>query len=88
MELAAAKAQPHCVVDLDLAKAFDSIPQLLLWSLLERMGLPLSILRPWKARRGEAHLRRCKHMEGVGQEWTASNGLVQGCPLPAPPKMP
>ena len=81
VESAGAKHQDHCVIDLDLAKAFDSIPQKLLWSLLERFGIPLTIMRPWKRWYGIGHRRHYKHMAGLGQEWTASNGLVQGCPL-------
>ena len=80
-ERAEALGHVHCVVDLDLSKAFDSIPRNLLWSILTNLGVPANILDPWKAWYGPAHVRRYKHLAGVGDKWSASNGLVQGCPL-------
>ncbi|KAJ9463845.1 RNA-directed DNA polymerase from mobile element jockey [Diplonema papillatum] len=68
------------MVALDFAKCFDRVPQGIVLSLAEEMGLDARILRPLRAMyRGMK--RRFKLPLGVGSEFEVTNGILQGCPL-------
>ena len=65
---------------LDYAKCFDRLPQEILLTLAEEMGMDLCILRP--LRRMYKNLRRrFRCANGLGKEFAATNGILQGCPL-------
>ncbi|KAJ9468433.1 RNA-directed DNA polymerase from mobile element jockey [Diplonema papillatum] len=69
-----------CMVALDFAKCFDRVPQGIVLSLAEEMGLDERILRPLRAMyRGMK--RPFKLSLGVGSEFEVTNGILQGCPL-------
>ena len=68
IEHAGAKGRPHVVIDLDLAKAFDTIPRDLLWHILVKLGIPEEALKPWRGWYDTKHSRRYKHLSGIGSE--------------------
>ena len=65
---------------LDYAKCFDNLPQEILLKLAEHMGMQPAILQPLRAMYQRLK-RRFKCGGGVGKEYAATNGILQGCPL-------
>lgn len=67
-------------IHFDYAKCFDQIPHSILFSLLERMGLPSMILRPSRGMYKQLQ-RRFRCGGGCGREFRSTNGILQGCPI-------
>ena len=65
---------------LDFAKCFDTLPQGILFRLAEEIGMPTRVLSPLRAMYGSLR-RRFRLGASVGDEWQATNGILQGCPL-------
>ena len=63
----------------DYAKCFDRVPQQLLFWVAEETGLHDRILRPMRAAY-DGMRRRFKTAQGLGAEWAATNGILQGVP--------
>ncbi|KAJ9456836.1 Retrovirus-related Pol polyprotein from type-1 retrotransposable element R2 [Diplonema papillatum] len=80
MEAALLNDEDLFAVAFDYSKCFDRIPQEIMLKLVEDMGLPPSVLN---AVRGMyRQLRRWfKLPAGLGKEFKATNGILQGCPL-------
>ncbi|KAJ9440233.1 Retrovirus-related Pol polyprotein from type-2 retrotransposable element R2DM [Diplonema papillatum] len=71
---------PLCGVALDFAKCFDRVPQALVLDLMEALGLHERVLAP--LRHIYKHLRRrFRYPLGVGEMFTVTNGILQGCPI-------
>ena len=64
----------------DYKKCFDQVPQEIMLRLMSHLGLPECILRAIHGMY-DGLLRRFKLPAGLGQEWKATNGILQGCPL-------
>ena len=65
---------------MDFAKCFDSLPQGLLFKLAAEMGLSPRVLVPLQGMYDSLRRRFCLGAS-LGSEWTATNGILQGCPL-------
>jgi endonuclease/exonuclease/phosphatase family metal-dependent hydrolase len=65
---------------MDFAKCFDSLPQGLLFRLAAEMGLSPRVLLPLQGMY-DGLRRRFRLGASLGTEWTATNGILQGCPL-------
>eukprot|EP00660_Eupelagonema_oceanica_P019456 gene19456-biopygen3601 len=81
MEEAVLKGLPFGGLPYDSEKAFDRIPQQILMTLMESLGLHQRISAPLRAM--YKGLRRRFRVTGtaVGQEFRATNGILQGCPV-------
>eukprot|EP00660_Eupelagonema_oceanica_P019190 gene19190-biopygen18435 len=81
LEEALLKGDPFGGASLDSEKAFDRIPQEILMNLMTQLGLHDRLTAPLRAMyRG---LRRRFRVTGtaVGEEFSATNGILQGCPI-------
>ena len=80
VEKALLSGEPLCGLSIDLAKAFDSLPQSILLMLAEEVGMDANVLR---ALRGMyACLRRRLTVdEHVGEAFSSTNGIMQCCPI-------
>eukprot|EP00660_Eupelagonema_oceanica_P019441 gene19441-biopygen20255 len=67
-------------VTYDYAKCFDRIPQQIALKLLEALGMAARILKPLRAMYAGLR-RRFRVGGGLGEEFLATNGILQGCPL-------
>eukprot|EP00660_Eupelagonema_oceanica_P019356 gene19356-biopygen31077 len=81
MEEAVLKGLPFGGLPYDSEKAFDRIPQQILMTLMESLGLHQRISAPLRTM--YKGLRRRFRVTGaaVGQEFSATNGILQGCPV-------
>ena len=65
---------------LDLSKAFDNVPQDITLDILRRMGIHWRVINPLQYM--YMNLRRYFKIRGyLGHPFTATNGIMQGCPL-------
>eukprot|EP01064_Diplonema_japonicum_P018815 TRINITY_DN274_c0_g1_i12.p1 TRINITY_DN274_c0_g1~~TRINITY_DN274_c0_g1_i12.p1 ORF type:complete len:1432 (+),score=270.25 TRINITY_DN274_c0_g1_i12:1996-6291(+) len=80
IEEAAMDKTPLLGVALDFAKCFDTVPQQLVLKLMERMGMDKGILRALEGMY-KGLRRRFRYATGVGEEFTTTNGILQGCPI-------
>ena len=69
-----------CGVLFDYAKCFDRVPQQLLFWVAEETGLHERLLRGMRSVY-DGMRRRFKTGQGLGADWAATNGILQGCPL-------
>ena len=81
-ELARKKRIPLYICFIDLTKAYDSVDQTILWTVLARFGVPqnkISVIRQF-----HDGIRACVRLEDrVCSGWFAiEQGLRQGCVLP------
>ena len=67
-------------ISFDFAKCFDRIPHGIVLQLAEEMGLPYTILRPIGAMYRNLRRRFCVGA-AVGEAFSSTNGILQGCPL-------
>eukprot|EP01059_Diplonema_ambulator_P030260 TRINITY_DN509_c0_g1_i4.p1 TRINITY_DN509_c0_g1~~TRINITY_DN509_c0_g1_i4.p1 ORF type:complete len:924 (+),score=114.49 TRINITY_DN509_c0_g1_i4:185-2956(+) len=67
-------------VSLDFEKCFDTVPQQLMFALVEKLGMHERVLKPLKAMYS-ALRRRFRYAMGVGKEFQVTNGILQGCPI-------
>lgn len=67
-------------VAVDLEKAFDNVPVDIAMRVLERSGMNERILKPLRGMYGQLK-KRFKIGRCLGQEFTPTNGIMQGCPL-------
>ena len=80
VERALLSGEPLYGVLLDYAKCFDRLPHTIMLNLAAASGADSRLLKP--LRRMYAFLRRhFKFNGGVGVEFRATNGILQGCPL-------
>jgi len=80
LEKAAVNGEPALCASLDFSKCFDRVPHGILLAVAEAAGLHRGVAGP--LRHMYANLsRRYKIGPAVGAEHTATNGLLQGCPL-------
>ena len=80
MEDALLGGEPLHGLALDFAKCFDRVPQGLTLDLVEKMGLHPRIMTPLRAMYAKLR-RRFKLPSGVGEAYSVTNGILQGCPL-------
>eukprot|EP00660_Eupelagonema_oceanica_P019710 gene19710-biopygen30258 len=80
MEEALYGGQPFCGVSYDYRQCFDQIPQGILLRVVRELGLPDRILAPVE-RMYRRLRRRFRAAGGVGREFAATNGILQGDPL-------
>ena len=80
IELAQALKVPLVGVGTDYTKCFDLIPQLISMAILEVQGIDSGVLRAFRGM--YTQLKRMFKIKGcLGAWWTATNGILQGCPL-------
>eukprot|EP00660_Eupelagonema_oceanica_P000665 gene665-biopygen12615 len=81
MEEAVLKGLPFGGLPYDSEKAFDRVPQQIVMTLMEKLGLHQRISAPLRAMYNG--LRRRFRITGtaVGREFAATNGILQGCPV-------
>ena len=68
-----------CICKLDIVKAFPSVPHVLLYHMMRRMGWSTSLLRAF-----QESMQRTTCSCRVGTEevrWTPKRGLQEGCPM-------
>ncbi|KAJ9444445.1 Retrovirus-related Pol polyprotein from type-1 retrotransposable element R2 [Diplonema papillatum] len=80
MEAALLNDEDLFAVAFDYSKCFDRIPQEIMLKLVEDMGLPPSVLNAVRGMYRQLR-RRFKLPAGLGKEFKATNGILQGCPL-------
>ena len=80
MEEALIDNTPIYLASFDYQKCFDRVPQEIMFRLVEQLGLPQNMMRPIRGMYKKLG-RRFKLPAGLGQEWFATNGILQGCPL-------
>ena len=73
-------ARPLIVMQIDFAKAFDSVDHETLWAVLEMYGIHGQTLDALRASYQEVRMR-VKVNGRLGQEFTVGQGVKQGCPL-------
>ena len=80
VEHALLTGKPLCGLSIDLAKAFDSLPQQILLQLAEEVGMDRNVLRALRGMYGS--LQRRFRVDGhIGQPFQSTNGIMQGCPI-------
>jgi len=67
-------------VAFDLAKAFDNVPQEIMFRLLAKFGADVRIINGLRGMYQQVK-RRFRIGAYVGEAFTATNGILQGCPL-------
>eukprot|EP00662_Eupelagonemidae_sp_cell21_P057566 gene57566-biopygen5808 len=81
IERALLRDEPLVGLGLDLAKAFDSLPQTIMLSLCAALGMSERILRPLRTMYRRLH-RRFRFAGNVaGRRFLSTVGILQGCPL-------
>ena len=80
VEHALLTGKPLYGLSLDYQKCFDSLPQKILLQLSKEMGLHERVLRPLGAMYSSLR-RRLLFAGSAGEEFVATNGILQGCPL-------
>ena len=63
----------------DTKKCYDSIPWWMLFGVMGAAGFPESVVGPFRAFYRDLR-RRFRYGRWDGEEWTATNGMAQGCP--------
>ena len=80
VEKALLLGEPLSGISLDYSKCFDRVPVDIVFSLAEHCGFDGGVLRAMRAMYKQ--LRRRFSLHGsVGEEFRATNGILQGCPL-------
>ena len=67
-------------LSIDHAKAFDSVPHAIAFHLVNLYGVPGAITRPLRYMCDKLQRRFKVGPAGYGPPWTATNGILQGCP--------
>ena len=67
-------------ISLDYGKCFDRVPVNIVLDLALEAGLPPKLVTPLRSLYKKM-VRRFRVGSGVGQEFRATNGIIQGCPL-------
>eukprot|EP00435_Cladocopium_sp_Y103_P058026 s363_g20.t1 len=80
IEVAVQSSQPLAGIGTDFIKAFNCIHRKPLWFLAEAIGIPLSLLHPWKSY-VQSFTRRFVVCNQVGAAHHSTCGYAQGCPL-------
>lgn len=78
MEQAKEKNEPLYVCFVDLRKAFDSVPQALLWKTYEEMGIPSQLIRAVQILYKEVYVA-VRTAEGLTAWFLSNLGVRQGC---------
>eukprot|EP00660_Eupelagonema_oceanica_P019407 gene19407-biopygen14683 len=81
LEEALLKGDPFGGASLDSEKAFDRIPQGILMNLMEELGLHERLVAPLRAMYKGLRRRFQTTGASVGEEFSATNGILQGCPI-------
>ena len=80
IEEALITSKPLAGLSIDFTKAFDRVPTHILFRLAERLGVEGGILKGVTSL--YAQMRRHWKVGGfIGQAFTSTNGILQGCPL-------
>ena len=79
-EKAILNGEPLTGIAIDLAKAFDNVPQEIMFEVLRAFGADSGLLQGMRAMYEQIN-RRFKIGRYVGAEFRATNGILQGCPL-------
>eukprot|EP00666_Eupelagonemidae_sp_cell4sb_P005827 gene5827-biopygen9860 len=82
IESALLRGEPFHGVTYDAVKCFDKIPQGILLKLLGKLGMEARILAPMRTMYANLR-RRFRVAGGLGKEFAATDGILQGCPLSA-----
>ena len=82
IEAAVATGETLVGVSFDYSKCFDPIPWSILFGVLEESGLHPRLLGPLRTMYTRLRRRWKIGRKGVGQEWSAANGILQGCGIP------
>eukprot|EP00662_Eupelagonemidae_sp_cell21_P057404 gene57404-biopygen32076 len=80
LENALLRGEPLYGLSLDWSKCFDRLPQGIMLRLVEELGMSPRVLGPLRAMYARL-TRRFRAGGGVGSAFTATNGILQGCPL-------
>jgi hypothetical protein len=80
IEDALLSGEPLYGVALDFAKCFDRVPQEIVLSLVNDLGMGKRILSPLRSMY-KGLTRRFKLPLGVGSVFEVTNGILQGCPI-------
>ena len=80
IELMAQQMQPFCGLSTDLKKAFNHIGRKQVFHVAERLGLPSTLLNPWKKFLA-SFVRRFDIRGCLGDELQSSSGFPEGDPL-------
>eukprot|EP00435_Cladocopium_sp_Y103_P015024 s295_g3.t1 len=80
VETSLQSSMPLAGLGTDLIKAFNSIRREPLWILAEAIGVPASLLRPWKSFTS-SFTRRFMVCNQVSSALTSNLGFAEGCPL-------
>ena len=80
LEEALCSGRPLYGCCLDYSKCFDRLPQRILLRLAKELGMNELVLAPLTAMYSNLR-RRFKYAGFVGEEYTTTNGILQGCPL-------
>ena len=67
-------------ISLDYGKCFDRVPVHIVLELASASGMPPQLVTPLQSLYANL-VRRFRVGRGVGQEFRATNGIIQGCPL-------
>ena len=82
IEAAFAQGLPLLGVSLDYVKCFDSIPQGILYYIVETQGMDRGVLRALRGMYANTAIRfRVGLPAGLGKAFHPTNGIFQGCPL-------
>ena len=80
IEKAMLKGEDLCGVLLDVKKCFDTVPWEITFRLVEKMGMDVRVTRPLRNMYVGLR-RRFKVLGTLGKEFTATNGILQGCAI-------
>eukprot|EP00666_Eupelagonemidae_sp_cell4sb_P017943 gene17943-biopygen3366 len=80
IEGALLRGEPFHGVTYDAVKCFDKIPQGIMLKLLEKLGMEARVLAPMRTMYANLR-RRFRVAGGLGKEFAATNGILQGCVL-------
>ena len=82
IEGAAVQGMPLLGVSLDYVKCFDSIPQGILYHIVETQGMDRGVLRALRGMYANTAVRfRVGLPASLGKSFHPTNGIFQGCPL-------
>lgn len=80
MEVALQSRQPLAGIGTDFVKAFNCIQRAPLWHLAAAIGIPDTLLQPWKSYT-EKFTRRFMVSNQVSSPTLSTQGFAEGCPL-------